>query len=349
MASTTTFNFSIWNTTTTTTTTTTPDDLLSLWNSWVASWGPPIRDFLKEMDQHVPREQLREKIEWVFYGTVIPYILRAPKDMVSAVVGCLLKKLCGGDILNACLLGRPEPVEVENREDGIELSLQGRRPSVNEEEWWMVDESWNQYRLYSNWDTVRCRLKWPWRLAFNVSVLRVLFWHWLQPALYFLVFYGYSDLLSQAQLVLGTLVAFRELSYFGLTLLFILGQPAVFLYSPSENGCIENFLYVCAPEMFLLLIMYEWGPCRENGVGLPFGAMCCRLPHAISVFGPSIAAAACLRDLLIHSKMYWPLIVGFSMTCLAFVGAILHAIFSLIRYCCRCIRACIRRHCCQRQ
>jgi hypothetical protein len=75
---------------------------------------------------------------------------------------------------------------------------------------------------------------WSKRVAYSLAVFRLIFWHWLQPALYWLILYSYWDTLQgqgddNLQLRLALAVGVREAAYFPITLLALVYNPSFLL------------------------------------------------------------------------------------------------------------------------
>jgi hypothetical protein len=75
---------------------------------------------------------------------------------------------------------------------------------------------------------------WSKRVAYSLAAFRLFFWHWLQPALYWLILYSYWDTLQgqgddNLQLRLALAVGVREAIYFPITLLALVYNPSFLL------------------------------------------------------------------------------------------------------------------------
>lgn len=229
--------------------------------------------FFDGLDGYVPREWLRGHIDPELSGVLLPYALRFG---IVQLVQRGLNKLCGGNFVDAVFTGRGDGGAAE-----VELVPTGRSSNSRAR---LLDQPDLAYR---EWELVRIRLGFKTqRLAIAVCVVRVLFWHWLQPVLYFLVFYAASDLLDTSELYLGLAVALRELIYFSAVFLCIFLKPGFFLYSPSENSLRYNMVYAFMPEKLALAFL------------------------AKDEFTEVISIVL----FLVHGHWYWPLMIGYLVT-----------------------------------
>jgi len=105
--------------------------------------------------------EVRFGLEHVLYGLLLPYLLRA--GLLGLIFG-VLNRLVGGDVRRLCITGAPGPA------DG---------PMQVDEE----AKCTSSVLLRSSWQEVRMMLGWNRGQAVAVSILRLLFWHSLQPLL----------------------------------------------------------------------------------------------------------------------------------------------------------------------
>jgi hypothetical protein len=99
---------------------------------------------------------------------------------------------------------------------------------------------------------------------------RLLFWHWLQPALYWAVFACFYDQIDGAQRGFGWAVAVREALYLLTTLAALYANPAFLLVDVGASvrdtkgevvtrGYAFLAMYVLAPEKFVAFAAYDTG------------------------------------------------------------------------------------------
>lgn len=222
--------------------------------------------------------------------------------------------LCGGDV-QAALLSRSLVRNEQAREaaTGVELtprssfetseaSQAGGTPAGHVEHAETASSSrvLDRDLAYRSWTETRLRLGFgKRRLAVAVSVLRILFWHLLQPLFYLLVFYTYTDRMeSELLLGLGFAVALRELTYVVVVFACIAFKPGIFLYAPVENHCGTNMAYVVCPEKFLLTFLLT-----DTGFFL------C-LPICVM----DLCSFGALLIMLLNQLYWWPLFVGYGVT-----------------------------------
>ena len=156
--------------------------------------------------------------------------------------------------------------------------------------------------------------------ALASGALKLLFWHVLQPALYFWVFSDAFPALEPMQRVLGCVVAVREAVYLLSVLACTWVNPAFLLVdvgasvrdeTGSPGGYMFLFMYVVAPEKFVATAQVEGGGLDSNGLmsvamlvgvllldlcgvaALGAGVGACNLPPALAV-GYSVTALGAL-------------------------------------------------------
>jgi|EP01047_Picozoa_sp_COSAG01_P005656 hypothetical protein len=96
------------------------------------------------------------------------------------------------------------------------------------------------------------------------AAVRLLLWHWLQPALYFAVLGCYWGEIDRWQRRFGVAVAVREAMYFATTLLALRLNPAFLLVDvPASVRNDETYtflaMYVLAPEKFVASAVFSNG------------------------------------------------------------------------------------------
>jgi hypothetical protein len=89
----------------------------------------------------------------------------------------------------------------------------------------------------SPWERFHANIRvagWSNRVAYMLAAFRLIFWHWLQPTVYWLMIYTYYDTLKghnddNLQLHLALAVSAREAAYFPITLLGLVYNPSFLL------------------------------------------------------------------------------------------------------------------------
>eukprot|EP01047_Picozoa_sp_COSAG01_P016036 COSAG01_NODE_811_length_13417_cov_6.641012_8_plen_1526_part_00 len=126
------------------------------------------------------------------------------------------------------------------------------------------------YRNGSSWDYARRRNGQTACGAWMLGATRLLLWHLVQPAMYFLVLGVYAGEIDALQLGLGVAVAVREAGYLLTTLACAWANPAFLLVDVgasvrdwrgefNECGYIFLLMYVLAPEKFVGFSLFEQG------------------------------------------------------------------------------------------
>lgn len=287
-----------------------------------------IADLFNILDPYVSRDWLRQQLYYELFGVLAPFVLRIGLDKLTDLIWGAVDTFCGGDLREAIISGRGRRLEVPCRfcgkrqaEAEIELiaardvvaNEAGGEPApggrgVGQSDGHTTDAMVYFMTGYDDWEAARKRLGFDKRrLALVVSAVRVLLWHWLQPALYFVVFYAFSDLLNTAELYLGLLVAVRELFYFIMVLILIFRKPGAFLYSPSENRSYFNCLYVFCPEK----LCASW--LGGSGVG---GSDCANCLTGLIVL-LDICGIVSIILLVVNGQWYLPLMIGYGVTAIS--------------------------------
>eukprot|EP01047_Picozoa_sp_COSAG01_P012452 COSAG01_NODE_562_length_15456_cov_24.731458_2_plen_409_part_00 len=152
------------------------------------------------------------------------------------------------------------------------------------------------------------------------GVIRLVFWHWLQPLVYFIVLRYYWELLNTVQQVFGAIVAARELFYLVCTIVALFANIdylQVDLIATLEDGCDGvacALMYWLAPEMFVwAAISTAW--CCDGGDKTLISS-CCGFCMQMLMEGSAIAALIVGH---MDGNMPLPLAVGYIVTALAFV------------------------------
>ena len=158
-------------------------------------------------------------------GAVTPFVLRYAGDWI---VSLLIEKCC----------------KMKKKELAIQLIGKGESQAT-------MNQAMQQRMT---WEDARKDLGINFCTAFTVSMVRLLFWHWMQPFLYFWVVYAYWDLLDKGQQVLALIVAGREVIYFVLTLIGLCVNRVYLLVDLRASWKEEKLnlgLYVLAPEKYV--------------------------------------------------------------------------------------------------
>lgn len=219
---------------------------------------------------------MRQDIQNELYSTIVPYFLRAG---VGPAIMLVLRKCLGGDLVASVVRGTPQTEQTPRM-----LSFDQAR----------------QEQQFRSWNEEREKLGYTMRMAVVVSVARIVAWHLLQPLLYALTFYCYSDEMVGVELILGFCVLLRELIYTTTVFIAIRKKPAVFLYSPKVNSLENNIFYIAMPEKFIL-----WELDDEGCVGSLFVYFTCAC---------DICALAALILAFSHHRQWGPLMIGYGVT-----------------------------------
>lgn len=192
-------------------------------------------------------------------------------------------------------------------------------------------------------------------LAYISSILRLMFWHWLQPVLYFIVFKCDADQIDPLQFKLGVAVAVREALYFLSTLICVITNPDFLLidvmaskrdkYFEESNSSFRHDLngklttgwgfvvmYVLSPEKFV-----AWATFDKGGIGRGW-------LWSIFLFGGTLLDICGIAALVVGlqaANLRTPLAIGYGATALGGVGFLLLVLQVLIK---RCFRPCCDRN-----
>lgn len=140
-------------------------------------------------------------------GALLPFTLRLLQALVpTPILGRLFRPCCG-------------------RVDGTDVVASAFiNPSKNNAGP-TVREMWETDGSGESWEKARRALGWSHRAAVTVAAIRLLAWHWLQPAFYWATLYTYRDEIDSDQLILGLIVAGREAVYWVLTIVAAFRNP----------------------------------------------------------------------------------------------------------------------------
>ena len=104
-----------------------------------------------------------------------------------------------------------------------------------------------------SWDDAREALGWTPCKAKTVALLRLVFWHWMQPALYAWTLISFSDQIDRVQLILGLVVMGREALYPVLTLIALYRNPAFLLVNVGAHRDTDTRAFVQDGLWFTLM------------------------------------------------------------------------------------------------
>lgn len=158
------------------------------------------------------------------------------------------------------------------------------------------------------------------RLAVLVATCRIVFWHLLQAAAFFVILWAYIPLMSNLETALSLILAAREALY----MLFVLGCaihcPAVFLYSFSADpGPGWRLLYVICPEKFLISALsntLQWG---HKGWNFVYAVIVC-----------DCFAILALYLFVARGQIFGPLLLSFSISALSGISCLIFYSFMLL-------------------
>ena len=145
------------------------------------------------------------------------------------------------------------------------------------------------------------------------ALMRLLFWHLLQAAIYLTALSIYWDDLGFWQRLFGALVGVREVMYMAGSLALVVFQPSFLLVDvvasfSEKGGPAAVIVYVLAPEKMVFAALAASPKIASDNLGL------------IGVLGPFIFDVCAVGALVaaLHSGVTPPaLMVGYSMTALA--------------------------------
>ena len=174
------------------------------------------------------------------------------------------------------------------------------------------------------------------RAAILIASIRLLFWHWLQPFLYFYVLFAYWDLLVHIQRVFGLIVCGREGLYWIMTIIAAITNPVYLLvdlrstWKHAGQWWEKMFFigsYVIAPEKYVATALL-----RGTGGNAAFFCF-------VAIFLPLLdlgGVAACVTAVLVD-QVYAPLMVGYVITTVGGVFIVFTVLYRLCYdYCCCC-------------
>eukprot|EP00746_Dinoflagellata_sp_MGD_P138555 gnl/MRDRNA2_/MRDRNA2_72186_c0_seq2.p1 gnl/MRDRNA2_/MRDRNA2_72186_c0~~gnl/MRDRNA2_/MRDRNA2_72186_c0_seq2.p1 ORF type:complete len:280 (+),score=21.80 gnl/MRDRNA2_/MRDRNA2_72186_c0_seq2:85-924(+) len=250
-------------------------------------------------------KETRQHLEYEFYTIFVPYILRSGALMIFWMV---LNRICKGDIREMAITGTNRRLVECDRSDTDSLGS-------NNETITMYSYGFTDFKEMAQ--KLGFRKK---RTACFVALVRLLFWHWMQPLAYAVVFYAYSDVLSGLQLLLGLAVLGREALYVLFTLLAMLLCPAYLLFSPVRAQKRDAFMYFAMPEKFVVIVILNKLSCRCS-----LDKLACPVTSLIGLI--DLCAVAALAVGLVLHNLPLPLGIGYGITGTS-------GIFFFVQICC---------------
>eukprot|EP01083_Nonionella_stella_P031985 87543_1 len=160
-----------------------------------------------------------------------------------------------------------------------------------------------------NWTKAKERLGVNTCAAVTISIIRLLFWHWMQPILYVYVLYAYWDLLVETQQVLGLIVGVREVIYFLLTIIAACANPVFLIVDLRASSLSLVGCYVIAPEKYVFMALFNNLPDKYVFItkhGVVFGI-------CVLVLMDFAGAISFVHALAIKNA-YVPLMIGYGVT-----------------------------------
>lgn len=209
---------------------------------------------------------------WLYaaVGIAIPYILRTIQGRLMTWFGL---KICDGfDPCTECYnptKNKDKEKLLESSDDSEEVSAAKKRISEFVRDTGADASSFpSVFNVATiSWTEARIAMGYTPKVAIAVSILRVFFWHWLQPLIYGLVLFSFYPQLNLTQFILGLCVAFREAMYFLLVLVGAFACPAFLLtnphaFVPSERNRWVHYMfflfgYVCCPEKLVFACVWK--------------------------------------------------------------------------------------------
>lgn len=161
-------------------------------------------------------------------------------------------------------------------------------------------------------------------LARVVSAARLVFWHWMQPAVYTFAFWAYSDIMDYWQIWFAVGVLIREGTYILQSLLALCVCPGVLLFSTKRSSWDDLALYACSPQMVLQLVLQGH---FDNDV--PGGRNLRRCGYTFKCFLVWLNIPSALGDIcapialvlgILHGKMWAPLAIGYGLAALGILN-----------------------------
>merc|ERR1711871_434040 len=187
------------------------------------------------------------KLYLLFLAVVLPYLLRALESLGAQKIMDPLCDRCfgkGHNPLHDALLPSAKTLQ------------QATAKKVNMQAVWAFEVSWHAAVVALGWTQSK---------AVSVAMLRLVFWHWMQPTMYAWTLVSYYDMIDSTQQVLGVLVLAKEVLYFLLTVLALCRNPAFLLVNIGAHKGHSLYYrdvlwYVCMPAKFVARCAFPDGP-----------------------------------------------------------------------------------------
>jgi hypothetical protein len=192
----------------------------------------------------------------------------------------------------------------------------------------------DQHNMFStmSWLEVRIALGWSQQMAVSVAMLRLFFWHWLQPIMYFWTLYTFSSQISELQLDLALCVAARELLYIAITLWALNVSPTFLLFNvaigwksksiPLAERITILILFVVCPEKFVLF----YADSKSSNINdMKY------IPILITIICDLLGMAALVVG-SVRNELPVPLAVGYCVTLMGTIAFVGMALFECCRY-----------------
>lgn len=236
-------------------------------------------------------------------GVLVPYVLRLTQPLMTRRGGCLCQ--CRASIRRGEADALTAPAGAVQRSGGA--------PGPTMEQVWDRAMTWG--------DAVR-KMGMRRECAIALAVVRLLCWHWLQPLMYAITLYAYGDQIDHTQLVLGSIVAAREVLYALLVLVALVVNPVFLLmdlratwYVYSEQPllrvlCVTAYGFAPSKVMWMTVIPRDSHPtvvAVGNGLttlldmcsigALVAGLVKHRLPLALGV--GYVVTAGCIAGIVV--------------------------------------------------
>eukprot|EP01084_Bolivina_argentea_P317306 550137_1 len=230
---------------------------------------------------HVTHEAARTAM-WLVIAAAFPFMLRSLGDMlVRCIIESVLQQICGMSKteMSKIIVGKGDTV-------------------VTIKKVWDNRYSWSEATEHLGIN--KCA-------GFLISVIRLIFWHWMQPLLYWFVLFAYWDLLDNVQQILASIVAGREFIYFCLTCICVCVNPAfllVDLIASFKEYYMGALIYLFAPEKYIYLSI------TKNKEG------CCLATLFVILCLADLVGMVAFIWAFVVNNVYAPMMVGYSVTTL---------------------------------
>lgn len=204
--------------------------------------------------------------------------------------------------------GLPAAEILQNEHIGIERAFERNSEGIFDNQQYLGDAT-------LTWRRARESMEINNQAAITIALIRLMFWHWLQPFLYGIILYGYWDLLDETQRVLGLIVLGREALYFLMTLVCIVVNPVFLL--PDHKASWQRsktavMTYIFAPEKFvyLAIIKDDW---EARGSG-----SCWTLIIMLLLWIADVSGIIALMYSITSHNVLAAMIMGYAVTAIEF-------------------------------